>query len=341
MYVECAICNLQMKDRVNGSHLKSKHNINIEEYKRLYPEADLGVYQVGEFQCKICDLIINGNSAIKNKHLRSHGFKNVHDYNKIYEIKYCLCGCGNKTEYSIPRRAFNEYIINHWPHHMLGLTIERYPEWYEGKNFGGWNKGLTKYTDHRLMSASINIKKMWAESPDMKVRMTENYSKTMLKNYGVTNYFSTQVFQERMIERNMKLYGVPHHNQCAENFEKIKSARYKYREYIGPCGKKFIIQGYEDLALNLLLEKFHENDIIDRKSEIPKFMYHDEENKIHRYYPDFFIPSKNKIIEVKSTWTFEKDTNIEFKKNCVNLLGYEYELWLFMTRNDKSLIIIK
>ena len=38
--------------RINGSHLKRKHNINIDEYKNMFPNADCGRYKVNNFNCK-------------------------------------------------------------------------------------------------------------------------------------------------------------------------------------------------------------------------------------------------------------------------------------------------
>ena len=45
---------------------------------------------------------------------------------------------------------------------------------------------------------------------------------------------------------------------------------------------------------------------------------------------DIFIPSKNKCIEVKSTWTAEKKKdNIFLKQSAGKELGYNYEIWVY------------
>ena len=46
MNVECKICGLQMKDRINGSHLKYKHGITIEKYIEMFPTVHLGTYKL-------------------------------------------------------------------------------------------------------------------------------------------------------------------------------------------------------------------------------------------------------------------------------------------------------
>jgi hypothetical protein len=37
------------------------------------------------------------------------------------------------------------------------------------------------------------------------------------------------------------------------------------------------------------------------------FFHYSYENEIHRYYPDIYIKSENQVVEVKSTYTFNKE----------------------------------
>ena len=53
----------------------------------------------------------------------------------------------------------------------------------------------------------------------------------------------------------------------------------------------------------------------------------------HVYFPDFFIKSENKIIEVKSQWTIKlRRGNVEEKAQATIAAGYKYEIWIY---NDK------
>lgn len=58
---------------------------------------------------------------------------------------------------------------------------------------------------------------------------------------------------------------------------------------------------------------------------IGKVFYMDDKKK-RRYYPDIYIKSENRIIEVKSKYTFEshKTINKLKEKACVNL-GFNFE----------------
>jgi hypothetical protein len=71
---------------------------------------------------------------------------------------------------------------------------------------------------------------------------------------------------------------------------------------------------------------------------IPIFQYSDHRRHILKYYPDIYIPSDNKIIEVKSCWWWDGNGDQKHKSRLTNNLkkrqsvlakGFMYELWLF------------
>lgn len=106
----------------------------------------------------------------------------------------------------------------------------------------------------------------------------------------------------------------------------------KYKDYVFPSGETVRVQGYEDMALNILLEHYDESDIfvgvkkINDEIGIIRYMF---ENKERRYYPDIYIKSINTIIEVKSDWTFEhhKEKNLAKEKECLQL-GFNFEFMI-------------
>lgn len=72
------------------------------------------------------------------------------------------------------------------------------------------------------------------------------------------------------------------------------------------------LQGYEYPVLKCLIEDFGftKSDIMIGKSTIPIVKY--DKNKL--YFPDFYLPSKNLLIEVKSKYTLEQHLNTVIKK---------------------------
>lgn len=140
---------------------------------------------------------------------------------------------------------------------------------------------------------------------------------------------------ERTKSTNFKKYGTEHYMQNSTARLQWEKRSYKYKKYIFPSGRSVICQGYENWALDLLiLYEFDENDILTdheicTNESIPQFWY-EYEGKIRRYYPDIYIKSERKFIEVKSTFTANyKPHIINLKRESVLKLGFEFELWVF------------
>lgn len=98
---------------------------------------------------------------------------------------------------------------------------------------------------------------------------------------------------------------------CYNNKEKNLKL---YKDYKLQSGKTIRIQGYEHIALDELVNNYKEDDILTSRKDMPKIIYklqHKLENTIvfkeHKYYPDIYIKSENKIIEVKSLFTYKID----------------------------------
>jgi hypothetical protein len=165
----------------------------------------------------------------------------------------------------------------------------------------------------------------------------KNKSKSsMNKKYGVDHYSKTEEFKNKLKETCIEKYGVEHHMQNSEIFEKQQKNSKKYKKYTLPSGKIVLIQGYEDKALDFLFSNgINELDIFIERKDIEKeigILIYNHKGKNKRYYPDFYIKSLNKIIEVKSTWTLDKngklsnEDNINYSKmiSCKNQ-GFNFE----------------
>jgi hypothetical protein len=102
-----------------------------------------------------------------------------------------------------------------------------------------------------------------------------------------------------------------------------------------PSGELRKIQGYENYALDNLLKKYNESEILTDRINIPRIEYEYNQKK-HYYFPDIYIPSDNMIIEVKSDWIYKKQGDIvNIKGNKCKLDGYNYELWIFNNKGER------
>jgi hypothetical protein len=187
-----------------------------------------------------------------------------------------------------------------------------------------------------------------------KKHMIEKGKATCMKKYGVSNAGKSEEIKKKISDSFEEKYGMHplktdqvkskrvntclekyggHPNQNKEVQIKSEATSFAYKEYTMPSGRVVKYQGYEDLALDELVKLYKEEDICSGRSAIPSIVYHIDEKK-HVYFPDFFIRSENKIIEVKSEWTIQlRRGNIEEKAQATVKAGYAYEIWVY---NDKK-----
>jgi hypothetical protein len=144
----------------------------------------------------------------------------------------------------------------------------------------------------------------------------------------------------------LEKYGVTHVAQDTEVMNKIQKSSKSRKEYT--LGKSTVmVQGFEHFALDLLLKsKVNPSKIkVSSTGKVPRITYLDTyEGKERYYFPDIYIPSQNKLIEVKSVHTlltFEPwfITTACKAKACIKQ-GYEFELFL-MERDGSRISLPK
>lgn len=92
-------------------------------------------------------------------------------------------------------------------------------------------------------------------------------------------------------------------------------------------GHEFRVQGFEHFALDWMKKRVA-TKLIKNGASCPVVPY-----GTRRYYPDFWIPSQNKIVEVKSVWTLcgtaDRFNNIKEKRLACERAGYTFALLVF------------
>ena len=103
---------------------------------------------------------------------------------------------------------------------------------------------------------------------------------------------------------------------------------FRRKLYVLPSGSIWHLQGYEPQFLDYVFgnKLLDEADIVHNP---PKLRYI-EGGKSRNYYPDFYIPKWNMIVEIKSEWTLQKQTAYtqQLKENATVSSGFEYLLIL-------------
>ena len=207
--------------------------------------------------------------------------------------------------------------------------------------------------DDKEKIKATNLQKYGTENAAQSALVQQKMKNTNMLKRGVTNAMKTKEVQNKAVQTNLirsgveypltlehikdkckqtsiKRYGVEYPMQNKETFAKCKKACFKFKNYTLPSGNIIKVQGYEPFALDILVQTLSENDIVTSRTEVPEIWYYDDSGKKHRYYTDIFIISLNKIIEVKSTWTYQKGKHkIKLIHRAVEEKGYIFDCWIF------------
>ena len=267
-------------------------------------------FKRGNIRCIKCS-----NTKRTESNSEKYGVENVlQDINILQKSQDTLF-----KNYGVKNPMDSDIFINK----MKETTVERYGVEYCMQNKEIYEKtkktNLEKYGfEHCIQNEDIKNKqketiknKTEEEKEDIKNKRKE----TCLEKYGVEN--------------------VTHNTEV---FIKSMKSQYTLKEYILPSGKIITCQGYEPFALDILLKKLNEDAVVTETKDIPRINYK-LDNKNHYYFPDRFLPLENKIIEVKSKYTYDINLDKNLSKRQATLeAGYLFEFWIF--DKNKELVII-
>ncbi len=276
------------------------------------------LYKTKLFTCKKCT-IINSNKKNKQHFLSKYGTENISSVQEIKDKKIATC----LKKYGVKNAAQNKEVINKLKNTQNANYIKKH---------------------NKLPPSLIDKRVVFLEKYGEKDRRSSDYMKnkikqTVLERYGVDHISKSKEIQEIKRENSMKKYGVEFYTQHPEFADKACKSGYRIKEYILPSGKILKVQGYEPYALNDIInkEQIKEDDIVTGCTNVPVIWYNDLLGEKHRHFVDIFIPSQNKCIEIKSSWTVKRE-NVFLKQNAAKELGYNYEIWVY---NEKGVIIDK
>ncbi|AQQ73775.1 zinc-ribbon-containing protein [Kurlavirus BKC-1] len=154
---------------------------------------------------------------------------------------------------------------------------------------------------------------------------TKEYKTIMMEKFGQEYYVHCEKFKKAMMEK----YGVENAMHHHESFAKMQSSCYRVKEFVSKTGKRFLYQGYEAFCLSDLLERegYTDTDIATRN--IPVIPY-SLGGKRKFYYPDIYIEKENRLIEVKSHYTMERELEKNFKKmKASKKAGFNFEFRIY------------
>lgn len=300
----CNICN-------DGSHAKLTHKIIEARFKRrgfllITPyEGDMSAYL--EYTCKCGN--IDKMTFQRFRRYPDYGCKEC--TKKAYE-KLCLEKYGE----------INPFRSKQVKDKRKETNLEKYG-----------HENTFQVPEFKEKLKKTNLEKYGVEHPMHVEKFKEKQKLTTMKNHGVDNPMKNPKIRQKASDTCKERYGEDNPMKVDMFYRKANNS-YAKKDYILPSGRILKIQGYENHALDLLLQKYDETEIEADSKNIPTIKY-TFEGKQCKFHPDIFIPKKNKIIEVKSTYTygkFKKKNRIKIRETSFQ--GYKIEYWIFDRRGE-------
>lgn len=344
MTIKCIICN---EDFENGykfsSHLKRVHETTYQAYYNKHIKTKLdGI-------CKVCGQITNW-SPVKRKYF---------DYCSQYCVNHSSELLNTKKENSIKKwgvefpqqsKQIRKKITNTnikkygYKNPLQNKTIlakrdktnlERYGVKSPLQNKDVLEKAQTtnliRYgnvcsahgIDTSKKIKETNLARYGVENANSSDIIKNKKKATLRLRYGVESPFAIDGIKEEIKQTWIHRYGVDNPTKCISVIEKVvKTSKYS-KLYTLPSGTTIYKQGYEPQFLDYVFKhKYLREDEIDYHPKGIKYKYHDGTE--HYYFPDFYIPKLNLIIEIKSKYTEILDTNISLKEIATKESGFNY-----------------
>lgn len=232
---------------------------------------------------------------------------------------YCSKSCSDNSEMVKSKRKKTSENLYGYEHYS---KTEEFKIRRKQTNLS--NHGNENYTNRdKYKKTCIN---KYNVDNTLKIKDIKDKSKaTMLNKHGVENYVEHPDFKFKSEQTCMKKYGVKNAAQSPEIYEKIKHSFYLTKQY---KNTNLYYQGtYEFYFLELIDSINLLNNI-----SVPTPVKYTLKKMSHTYNPDFQF--KEKIIEIKSGWTYNKngkDKLLEEKNN---------EKWNAVKAQGKEIIIL-
>ena len=301
---------------INVCDLPDKSNMKIEvkcdicdSVKKIrYQDYLKNIKNGGYYSCNKCVNVKN-----KKTRLELYGDENYNNRQKQKETCIKIFGVDSYTKTV-------DYIKKTKNAHQIKYDVDYYNQTDEFKNkakekcLKKYNKEHYSQTEECIENSKETCLKKYGETHYSKTSICKEQVKITSKyKYGYEYYSSTTECRNRVKLTCLEKYGVEYPIQNQIIFNKQQASAYKIKKF-----KELTYQGSYELDF---LEKYY--NII--KLEKPKSIKYIYENKEKFYYPDFFIPELNLIVEIKNSYLAKKDELIiEQKRNSVLQNGYNY-----------------
>ena len=232
------------------------------------------------------------------------------EYNKNVRHGYYSCSqkCSNiKRENSILKKYGVKYL----------LQSQKIKNIIKDKNLKEYGvEHVAQRKDIKKKKENTIFKKYGVKNLSQLESIKKKKENTSLKNWGVKNPSQSELIKKKKENTSLKNWGVKYWVQLRKDNGCFKIYFKKYKEF------NLHYQSTYELDFLIFCEN---NNIINDVTDFKKRINYTMENVNRIYYPDFYVKKYNLIIEIKSTYWYEKyfEKN-QLKKEICEKLGYKY-----------------
>ncbi len=322
----------EIKNKIKTTNLEKygvEHAMQRNDVKEKFTQTILNKYGA-EHTFKVPEIKEKCNKTILNKYKVDNAFKNEDIKQKIKTTNLQKYGVEHVSQRSDVKEKVKHTIMTRYgvTHHLqLKHILQKQ-----------WNTNMNKYNIKHCFHQQFAKEKSKEQMKINKYSINEKKKRTCLIKYGTNHHLQNKNIFNKLKQTNFKKYGVFHNAQSAEIRHKQEMAGYKFKQYKMPSGNIRKLQGYEPFAIDELIQIYNEEQIKTGSLNVPRIKY-SMNYKEHYYFPDIYIPHENKLIEVKSSWTYNKylETN-KAKANEALAQGYNFEIWIYDAKKNKTIL---
>jgi len=240
---------------------------------------------------------------------------NIPYYKKFYEYKYIKIG--DIVDIDIKYLSKSNYSKIKYICDVCGKEFEiSYNSYNDPRR--NKEKDVCKSSCANKKRENTNIELYGVKNCFQNEEMKETSKETMLERYGVDHNMKTEKCKSDRKETYIKNWGFDNPTKNRSIFKKALNSGKKIKYF---NNTDLYYQGTYEFDF---LEKFYNKIEIINGLSIP-YMF---KNKEKIYHSDFFIPNKNLIVEIKSTYWYECQLDMNISKIEYTKLKYNFILIL-------------
>jgi len=338
----CQICSKKYYTRRQCSSHIRKHNIIVKDYyDRFYKQENEGA-------CDVCDK--QTSYDVRNfryrKYCSSKCTINPETHQKRKEACLLKYGVVHPLQSSIVQNKIKETCLLKYGvmHHSRSLKVKQARKTTCLEKYGVENPLQSECVKSKSRKTCLN--KYGVEFSLQSKSSKDKSRKTCLDKYGVEHNSQSELIKDSKRQKSFKRYGVNNPSQsanikeqkrqtCLKNYgvdnptknkdilEKARKSAKHTKPYMLPSGRIIHKMGYEPQFLNYVFQnKILSEDEIDYSPKGIKYLR--EDGTEHYYFPDFYIPKWNLVVEIKSDYMMGLDRSVYLKEGETKNQKFDY-----------------